>query len=169
MTAMCDRHDVPESWCAECQHAAVPVHQREKPTSAQANGQRRVATGDLAAPTVTNVNAFVVRHSADFMGGVAQLPLPERAAEAFASWLCKRTLAVNLSHFIYLEDDAVAWIGRITGIHDCEDGRMGFHVNPETDAALGAKLTGQPFQVVRSWLYGWVTDDGTLLDRKPET
>jgi len=166
---MCDRHDVLESWCADCQHAAVPVREREKPTTAQANGQRRVAVGNLQSANIGNVNSFVVRHSAEHMGGLARLPLSERAAEAFASWRCQRGLAATLSHFIYLESDAVAWVGRITGIRECEDDRMGFDVHLEPDAALAARLTGQPFQVVRSSMYGWVTEDGTLLDRKPAT
>lgn len=50
---------------------------------------------------------------------------------------------------------------------DTDDGRMGFHVTLDPGEALVAKLIGQRFQVVRSWLYGWVTEEGDLLDRKP--
>lgn len=169
MPTMCDRHeDAPEPWCAECQHDAVPVRLRERPAAAQANGRRRAATRDLVPAGIGNVNSFVVRHSAEHMGGVARLPLAERAAEAFACWPCHRALAGTLTHFLYLEDDAVAWVGRISSTRDCVegDGRTGFDVHAEPDTGLAERLVGQPFQVVRSFMYGWVTDDGTLLDRR---
>ena len=75
-----------------------------------------------------------------------------------------------MSHFIYLEDDAVAWVGRISGIYECGegDGRTAFDVSPEPDADLVVKRVGEPFQVVRSSMYGSAVDDGALLDRKPD-